>query len=95
MNDSTKEPICDCADAAIHVCPICDEEYCDACGCFRESSQQIHYRVTWENAEGKNTAEFWLPATQEPKKFVGSLLNLVELNAGDDFGYRYELETIK
>lgn len=55
----------------------------------------IHYkyRLTWENEEGEQSAEFWLPKGDNPKIHVGSLLNLVELDA-DDTGYVYNLEKI-
>ncbi len=55
----------------------------------------IHYkyRLTWENEEGIQKAEFWLPKGDNPKIHIGSLLNLVELDS-DDTGYGYNLEKI-
>ncbi|MHA1929773.1 MAG: hypothetical protein ACTSV2_14465 [Candidatus Thorarchaeota archaeon] len=55
----------------------------------------IHYkyRLTWENEEGEQNAEFWLPKGDNPKIHVGALLNLVELDA-DDTGYAYKLDKI-
>ena len=51
------------------------------------------YRLTWENEEGEQNAEFWLPKGNDPKIHVGALLNHVELDA-DDTGYAYNLEKI-
>ncbi|MHA1863787.1 MAG: hypothetical protein ACTSWA_08465 [Candidatus Thorarchaeota archaeon] len=55
----------------------------------------IHYkyRLTWENEEGELQAEFWLPKGENPKIHIGTLLNLVELDA-DDTGYAYNLTKI-
>jgi hypothetical protein len=51
------------------------------------------YRLTWKTSDVENVAEFWLEAKANPDKEVGSLLNLVELDASEN-GYAYELEVI-
>ncbi len=51
------------------------------------------YHLSWFNGEEEQEAEFWLPKGDDPKIHVGSLLNLVELDA-DDTGYAYSLDKI-
>jgi len=57
----------------------------------KPTTQFVRCVVSWENNDGKQTADFVLPIDEDPHQHVGSLLNLVELDA-DDFGYDYDLE---
>ncbi|MHA1495550.1 MAG: hypothetical protein ACTSRQ_16225 [Candidatus Thorarchaeota archaeon] len=54
----------------------------------------IKWRVSWDDGENKQEAEFWLPKGNKPKVHLGALLNLVELDA-DDTGYKYDLVKIR
>lgn len=56
----------------------------------------VRYRLSWANEqEEHNEATFWLPEGVEPDAFVGPLINLVELDAGSECGYEYDLRIVE
>ena len=55
----------------------------------------VKYKLSWRfTDEGDlQVSYFWLPAGEAPEDYVGDILSIVELSAGE-YGYAYELEVV-